>query len=268
MQTHLHVPRVQTALLLAASFAMGIAGSAGAGLLGIGDNDVLYDISTSTGAATNPRTVGNKVNSIAYSPSGTLYGVSQGTPSDVPPGGNLFKINPTTGAPTLLATLDTFIFTEGDIACDPTSGILYAVDGPGQLFTINTTTGAGTVIGNVGTGLDLSAMAFDAAGNLYMVESFSQTLLRVNKTTAAVISSLAMGPVEQQIGGLAFVPGNGTLFYAGGIPSKFYSVSTGTGAATLIGPVAPAIGIWGLAYIPDPTPARPASWGQIKRLYR
>jgi hypothetical protein len=260
---------VRTALFLAATIVMGTAVSAAGGLLGVGDNFILYDINPTTAVATNPRTVGDKINMIAYSPTGTLYGVSQGTPTDVPPGGMLYKINPITGTPTYQATLDIFVFTEGDIACDPTSGLLYAIEAPGQLFTINTTTGVGTIIGTVGTGLDLSAMTFDAAGNLYMVESFSQTLYKVSKATAAVISTLPMGAVEQQIGGLAFVPANGTLFYAGGIPSsKFYSVNTGTGAGTLIAPVTGAGYIWALAYIPEPTPVRSASWGRIKAIYR
>jgi hypothetical protein len=265
-----HIPRNVLALLVAIAIAGPLATPAAAGLIGItGDNDVLYDINPATAAATNPRPVGNKINMIAYAPSGILYGVSQGTPSDVPPGGMLYKINPVTGAPTLLATLDTYVFTEGDIACDPTTGILYAVDSPGQLFTINTTTGAGTVIGNVGTGLDLSAMAFDAAGNLYMVESFGQNLLKVNKSNAAVIATLPMGAVEQQIGGLAFVPSNGPLYFAGGIPAaKFYSVNTGTGTATLVNPVSPTLFVWALTYIPDPTPARSTSWGRIKAAYR
>jgi len=261
---------VRTVLVLAATIVMGAAAPAAAGLVGIGDDSYnLYDINTSNAVASNPRPVGNKINMIAYSPGGTLYGVSQGTPSDVPPGGMLYTITVATGTPLYQATLDTFVFTEGDIAFDPTTGILYAVDGPGQLFKINTTTGAGTIVGNVGTGLDLSAMAFDAAGNLYMVESFSQTLYEVNKTNAAVISTKPMGNVEQQIGGLAFAPSNGTLYFAGGYPSsKFYSVSTGTGTALLINPVSGAGAIWALTYIPDATPTRTSSWGRIKAIYR
>jgi DNA-binding beta-propeller fold protein YncE len=259
--------RGQAALLLIALITIA-AVPAGAGLIGIAGNNVLYDINIANGATSNPRPVGNKIDMIAYSPSGTLYGVSQGFPTDVPAGGQLYTIDPTTGAATLVATMDTYVVTEGDIAFDPTSGILYAVDGAGQLFTINTITGAGTVIGTVGSNIDLSAMAFDAAGNLYMVESFGQSLLKVNKTTAAVIATLPMGNVEQQVGGLAFVPANGTLFYAGGIPSKFYSVNTTIGTGMFIGAMPPTDGIWGLTLIPDPTPAHDTTWGRLKTLYR
>lgn len=255
------------ALSLLPLLAMSLSGPAAAGLLGIDDNFILRDINPSTAAATNPRLVGNKVNMIAYSSSGTLYGVSQGFPSDSPPGGMLYQINVATGAATYVATLDTYVIVEGDIAIDPTTGILYAIDSQGMLFTINTTTGAGTVVGNLTGNIDLSAMTFDATGNLYMVESFSQTLLKVNKANASIIASLPMGGVGQQVGGLAFVPANGTLYYAGDIPGKLYTVNTTTGAGTLVASVSPAVGIWALAYIPDPTPTRSSTWGRIKTLY-
>lgn len=259
------VSRGWAALLIASLIAI-TPTAAVAGLLGIAGNNVLYDLNPANGVTSNPRMVGNKIDMIAVSPSGTLFGVSQGFPTDVPAGGQLYTINPANGAPTLIATLDTYVVTEGDIAFDPTTGILYAVDGAGQLFTINTTSGAGTVIGTVPGNVDLSAMTFDATGNLYMVESFGQSLLKVNKANAAIIATLPMGNVEQQVGGLAFV--SGTLYYAGGIPSKFYSVNTTSGTAALIGPIAPSDGIWGLAVLPDPTPVRESSWGQLKKTYR
>ena len=268
MSTAWRSPRILLTLCFATALVLGAVVRAQAGLLGIGDSNILYDINPGTGAATNPRTVGNKVYNIAYSPSGTLYGASFGFPTDGPPGGMLFTINVTTGAATFVATLDTYIVIEGDIAFDPTTGILYAVSGSGQLFTINTTSGAGTVIGTIGTNPDLSAMTFDSAGNLYIVESFGQSLLKVNKSTAAVLATLPMGAVEQQIGGLAFVPSGGTLYYAGGLTSKLYSVNTVSGAATQVGPIAVSGGIYGLANVPEPTPTRSTSWGRIKTLYR
>ena len=254
--------------LLLPTLLLLLACPAAAGLLGIDDNFVLRDINPATAVTSNPRTVGNKVNMIAYAPSGTLYGVSQGFPSDSPPGGMLYTINITTGAATYVATLDTYVIVEGDIACDPTNGKLYAIDSQGQLFTINTGNGAGTVVGNISGNIDLSAMAFDAAGNLYMVDSFGPSLLKVNKSNAAVIATLPMGPVGQQVGGLAFVPGNGTLYYAADIPGKLYTVNTTTGTATLVNSIAPSVGIWALTYVPDATPAHTSSWGSLKSLYK
>jgi hypothetical protein len=238
-------------LALTASIA-GSAGPARAGLLGIGFQDFkLYDLNTATAAPSNPRTAGNKINMIAFSPTGTLYGVSQGYPNDSPPAGRLFTINVGTGAATLIATLDKFVVTEGDIACDPTSGILYAVDGAGELFTINTTTGAGTTVGVIPGNVDLSAMAFDATGNLYIVDTFGPTLLKVNKVNGAVTGSVPLGPVDIQIAGLAFDPQTGTLYYSGGYPtSKLYTVNTTTGVATLVGTKSITGGVGGLAFVP------------------
>ena len=241
------------------------AGGAPAGLLGIDAAYTLHDINTSNGVPTNPRVVGNKVNSIALSPTGILYGVSQGTPGDVPPGGNLYQIHIPTGVPTFIATLDMFVVTEGDIACDPTTGLLYAVDGPGTLFRINTTTGAGTFVGNIGTTLDLSAMTFDAAGNLYVVDSFGPTLLKVDKNNGTILDTVPLDPVNQEVGGLAFHPG-GALFYAGGTSSILYTLNTTTGAAFTVGPVPVSSGVWGLAFAPDPTPVQSSTWGRIKAL--
>jgi len=109
------------------------------------------------------------------------------------------------------------------------------VDGAGQLFKINTTSGAGTVVGTVTGNVDLSAMAFDATGNLYIVDSFGPNLLEVNKTNAAIISSKPMGAINQEIGGLAFDANNGTLYHSAGTTSKFYTVSTITGTAAFRG---------------------------------
>src|SRR5262249_11826253 len=115
-------PRVLAALWLS------LASPAAAGLLGIDASGVLFDINTGNGAVTNPRPVGNKVNMIAIAPGGNLYGVSQGFITDGPPGQRLFTINIATGAATLVDTLSQPIIVEGDIACDPTTGILYGVD--------------------------------------------------------------------------------------------------------------------------------------------
>ena len=73
---------------------------------------------------------------------------------------------------------------------DPTTGILYGlcnlpgVDGD-RLFTIDTTTGAASIIGPI-VGDDPSGLAFDNAGNLWIVDSNVNgtdivTLRQINK---------------------------------------------------------------------------------------
>jgi hypothetical protein len=162
-------------------------------------------------------------------------------------------------------TLDQFIFVEGDIAVDPTSGILYAVEAPGTLLTINTSNAQVTVVGTVGTNLDLSAMTFDAAGNLYIVNSFVPELLTVNKANGAIINTVPLDPINQEVGGLAFSPG-GTLFHAAGTTSKLYTLNTINGNAITIGPMAGSGGIWALTWVPEPTPIESSTWSRVKTL--
>ncbi|MFN8178905.1 MAG: hypothetical protein U0167_13330 [bacterium] len=270
-----HYVRCIAAVLSVAVATLGDPGPSRAGLIGItlgSPGTTLYDISIANGAPTNPRTVASKINTIAVAPSGTIYAVSQGFPSDVPPGGSLYTINPSTGVPTPVGVLNEFIVTEGDLACDPTTGILYAVDGVGELFTINTSTAACTVVGTVTVAFneDLSAMAFDSAGTLYMVDSFGPSLVKVNKSTAAVIGSVTMNAdVNREIGGLAFDPMSGVAYYAAGTTSMLYTVNTTTGLATPVGPIAAPTGISGLAfYDVGPTPTDRVGWGSIKGRYR
>jgi hypothetical protein len=248
-----------------ASWLLALAVPAAAGLLGIDGSYVLHDINTGNGATTNPRTVGNKVNMIAVSPGGILYGESQGFINDGPPGQQLFTIDITTGAATLVDTLTQPIIVEGDIACDPTTGILYGVDSTGELLIINTTSAAVTQVGIIGTNLDLSAMTFDATGNLWVVNSFGPTLLKVNKANAAILMTVPLDPINQEVGGLAFSPA-GTLFHAAGTTGKLYTLNTTTGQAPTIGSLAPSGGIWGLAWAPDPTSIEASTWSRIKTL--
>jgi len=258
------VPFRTVVLSCAVLISLAVVTPVSAGLLGIA-YEVLYDIDTANGTPSNPRAVGDKINSIAVSPSGILYGISQGIPTDLPPGGRLFTIDINFGTPTLVDTLDTFINVEGDIAFDPTTGILYAVDSQGLLFTVDLTTAEGTTVGTIGLNMDLSAMAFDASGNLYVLDSFGPTLLKVNKANANIIATVPLDPVNQEIGGLAFSPG-GTLYYAGGSTSKLYTLDTNTGSALTLGPIGVSGGIWGLAFAQEAVPVQATTWGRLKRL--
>jgi hypothetical protein len=265
-----------SSLIAAALLLLGF-GSAHAGLVGITEgftSSTLWDINTTTGATTNPRTVNTSpdraITTIAVAPGGKLWGVSQGQPTDGPSSGKLYLVDPITGTPTLIATMTQFIGVEGDIATDPTSGILYAVDGQGKLFKINTTTGVGTTVGVVPGNLDLSAMAFDNAGNLYAWDSFGPTMFKLDKTNASVISSVGLSPSPGgQVGGMAIDPSGGTAYMAAdlGASAKFSQVDPIGGAVTPIGSLGSTGGIWGLAFVEDPTPALRSTWGSIKAAY-
>jgi hypothetical protein len=260
MQSHLSAPCATFALAAALLPAFARAQTT-CPLLGIDSatttTTTLWDINTTTGAASNPRTVSGGIDRaplcIDFSPAGTLYGVSLGGPG-TPASGMIFTINPTTGATTFVANLTQYINVEGDIAFDPTTGILYAVDGIGPLFTINTSTGVCTSIGSLPLdlpgGADYSGLAFDSTGQLWVWSQFGQVLRKVNKANAAVQSTVPLAPSPGgAVGDLAFDPGSGKCFFAGNPTGGILStVNTNTGVVTTVGPTAPMAGVYSIAF--------------------
>jgi hypothetical protein len=96
-------------------------------------------------------------------------------------------------------------------------------------------------------------------------------MYHINKTNAAVISSVTLSPSPGgQIGGMAFDPGNGTAYMAAdlGAAAQLSKVDPITGAVTPVGSLSATGGIWGLAFTSDPTPAQPTTWGSFKVRYR
>jgi hypothetical protein len=238
MHTKRNFPRLIVRASVLAALTTAVSELARAGLIGSGFTDgKLYDVSTTTGAATSPRPLGIGW-ALSFSPNGTLYGVTQG--GGTPTSNTLYTVNPTSGVSIPIATTSPGIGTEGDIAFDPTSGVLYAVDGTGSVFTINTSNGIGTVIGSVPGAQDLSAMAFDSSGNLYVVDTAATTLIRINKFNASIILTVNLVPPPNGgVAGLAFDPSSGLCYLASGLgtTNNLYRVTTTTGAMQLVGPL-------------------------------
>jgi hypothetical protein len=261
MQTRTEAQRLLATFLTALALFASMAGIASAGLVGNGwggGDGRLYDINPATGAATNPRTLGTGW-AIAFSPSGVLYGITQtyGTPTS----NALCTVDPTTGTATVVAPNSPGIAVEGDMGFDPTSGLLYSVDGSGILYTVDTSTGVATLVGNVPGAQDLSAMAFDNSGNLFIIDTSSRLLLRVNKANAAVLASVALSPTPGGgVAGLTFDLTTGTAYYASGAgtTNNLYTLNTTSGALTLVGPLAGTVdGLGGLAFSGSCTPRPP-----------
>lgn len=219
----------------------------------------LWDVDPNTGVASNPRTVSGGLNRaphcIDFSPSGVLYGLSLGG-SGSPASGQLFTINPINGATTLVANLSQPVYVEGDIAFDPTTGILYAVEGVGQLYTINTTTGVCTLVGtlplDMNGGADYSGLGFDNTGQLYVWTQFGSALRKVNKANATVSSTVFMSPFPGgAVGDVVFDPGTNKCLL-GGNPSGgiLSAVDPATGVVSPIGTTAPMAGVWSLTFDP------------------
>jgi hypothetical protein len=153
---------------------------------------------------------------IAFSPTGTLYGVS-GT-------GNLYSIDPTTAVPTLIGSLGG---PDVNSLVSSSAGVLYGANS--DLYTINTTTGAETEVGPIGysSGGDLAFVD----GTLYL-STGSNDLVSLNTTTGQGTLVGAMG--YPNIYGIAS-PDNINLYAAGGSAgTDIYSVDVSNGAATLL----------------------------------
>ena len=200
----------------------------------------LYDINTANGAATNSRQIGAAW-SLAFSPispNGTLYAISQNF--GWPTGNTLFTVNPATGASTPVPTTS-FNLVDGALAADPTTGILYGVDGAGNLFSIvsGVVTPVGKVTGTYSMGYQkFGAMAFDKSGNLFLVDS-GLYLVKVPapvQTNFAAATRIILTPYSNQPGfALAIDPASGTAYYAYG--GSLYTLNLTAGTLSLVGPL-------------------------------
>jgi DNA-binding beta-propeller fold protein YncE len=235
-------------------------------LLGNDFNGILYDVDAATGAASNPRSTGTGIDSlmgITFAPDGTLFGLTTfaGTPANA-----LVAIDPATGTSTTVGVTG-LALAEGDLAFDPTSGMLYGLNNlidERELFTIDVVTGVGTPVGDVAPlyTADFSAMTFAPDGTLYLLDT-GQTdpsrLLVVNKLTAAIISSVTLSVDLGFLAGMDFHPTTGALYVADGSlggTNSLYTLNPNTGVMTLIGSTGLREGLAGLAFaIPEPTGA-------------
>ena len=222
------------------------------------NSGVLYDINTTTGAATNPRGSGATfLAGIAFDPAGNLYGLTTFSSS---PANSLVRINPTTGVATLVGATGLSNIFEGDLAFNPLNGNLYGIQnvptaGARNLFQINPTTGLATTIGSLGGSGDYSALAFNNVGVLFTIDSGvtgNSVLDTVNPLTGAVLTSVTMNVDLGSAVGLAFNPATGTAYVADGVGTNtLYTLNPLTGVATPIG----ALGVTslaGLAFRPVP----------------
>lgn len=257
------ISRIRCAAI-ALGIALGLTSSArAADLIGADFFGMLYDM-TESGAVSNPRSTGiGTLSGIALGQDGVLYGIDAAT--DV-----LWQINIATGASSPVGFLGLDV-TEGDLSVDPTTGQLYGVQsfGADRLYTIDTASGAGTPVGAIIANGDISAIAFDDAGNLFALDTGNDVLYRVDSGTAAILQTypLMLGPTTVDLGpsaGMVFDSVSGNLYFADGGPNgtdQFYLFSTALqilfpfGQLTLPGGVPLENGLSGMAYVPEPATA-------------
>ena len=245
----------------------------------------LFDVDPVTGQASNPRGVNvNDCVGIAVSPSGVMYGMTDQLGrinNQSGQGGKnlLFTINPTTGLATGIGRIDpngVLQMYEGDLAFQPGAGTLWAVSTgvtSATLMTVSTTTGLGSVVSTIlpPTGIsnfDISAMAFDAVGNLWVLDTTYPTvqgparLYRVDSATGSILQRYDTTTWLGNVAGMAFSPDNGDLLVADGDTSgtnNLYRFNFTTSNLDLIGATGATggtsgtyHGLAGLAFLPEP----------------
>lgn len=221
----------------------------------------LFDVNQATGAVFNPRPTNLTLHmvGIAYrAADGFAYVLSD--ESFAPTENNrLYRINLGTGFLTEVGPTGLNGIVEADLAVDPTTGLLYGVqDVVGndlRLFTMNPNTGAATVIGNV-NGDDLSAMAFDNSGQLFVLDTFADQLLQVDKATGNVQSSVALSVDLGSSAGMAVDPLTGVFWVADGgtfATNSLHTLDPITGNMSLVGPLGHNL-ISGLTFVPAAVP--------------
>ncbi|MEM6561811.1 MAG: hypothetical protein AAF656_09430, partial [Planctomycetota bacterium] len=136
----------------------------------------IFDVDPVTGAATNPRFTGSDVLAdIAFGPDGLLYAFTDGigVVNGVAAPSSLLTIDPATGATTVVGSSG-LLLSEGDLAFQPGTGTLFGistVNGVVDLITFDTTTGAASVVGTLAITGDGSGLAFDDAGQLFVLDT-------------------------------------------------------------------------------------------------
>jgi hypothetical protein len=201
--------------LATATLAVTLSGGALAGpILWVDDSDgTLGTVDVATGVATVIGQMPQVMTDIAFDPSGNLWGITFG---------QLFQINPTTAAVTLVGNLGTSL-NSLVFAAD---GTLYAANN--ALFSVNTSTGAATLIGSGGGYNSSGDLAF-VGGNLYLSSAGGDNLFRLNTTTGAgtLVGAIGFGSVF----GLA-TDNNIDLYGITG--TNVISINSSTGAGTLL----------------------------------
>ncbi|MBN2473948.1 MAG: M10 family metallopeptidase C-terminal domain-containing protein [Pirellulales bacterium] len=209
----------------------------------------MFDINRDTAATARRRITGQDVLGMSVSPDdGLLYALSLAKRE-------LVTIDPPTGLATSVSTLDIEI-QEGDIDFDPTTGALYGVRGNGNyLYKIDVGTGHASPIGQVAQIKDPSAMAFDQTGNLYVIDPQMGVLLRLDKSNAAIITSVSLSLSGLgTFAGMDFDPVTGRLYLvaSGGSGSNpaLFAVDVNSGNLGLVGYTRPDLSA--MEFIPDP----------------
>lgn len=193
--------------------------------------------------------------------------------------GELFRVDATTGAATLVGTATAFgTETFTGMATDPTSGVVYAVScdiANTSLFTLDLQTAAATRIGAIPGSACMIGIGFSNGGTLYGYDLVTDDLWSIDKNTGAGTS---IGPLGFSVNfgqGMDFDEDTNTCylfaFNAGTFQAELRTCDVNTGNTTLVGvmgDVSPGgLNQWGGGAVasggqPSAVPTLPV-WGMV-----
>jgi hypothetical protein len=200
-------------LAIAALTAMLCSEVSAAPTLWVGDGDgTLGTVDVATGAASVIGEMPVTMTDIAFDPSGNLWGITFG---------QLFRINTTTAAVSLVGNLG----TSANSLVFGADGTLYTANS--SLFTVNTSTGAASLIGGGGGYNSSGDLAF-VGGNLFL-SSVGDNLFRLNTTTGA---GTLVGPIG--FGSVFGLATDNNIDLYGLTGTSVLAINTATGDGTFL----------------------------------
>jgi hypothetical protein len=227
----------------------------------------LWRIDMNTGLATLVGPTGfTDIESLSFSSTGVLYGISDGSKQ-------LVTCSTETGACTAVGTLGV-TFKDTGLSFDGNGQLWMSTDEPGppeSFYRLNPSNGAATLIGTQGQ--EVTGLAF-WGGVLYgLGGDYNDNLVTINRSSGLATPVGPLGTVTLTDGGIDFDL-NGVLWGISDpsdtnetIPSQTFTINTTNGAATVVATITDAGGgalygfeslaIWPLEEIPEEEPFVP-----------
>lgn len=268
------------ASLISAGVVVGALQTAAFGqALGI-QNRVIYDIDLRTAQVSKPRPI------TALGPETEIAGVEVGPHGDLlalttltgMAGNRLYRVLPRVGLAVYVEDSGLSNIYEGGLARDPFSGLLYAVQevgGGGRTISLarfelesHTATIVGPIVAppplfpSAGAKApaaavpDYSALSFDAAGNLWALDTRNLRLVQIDQHTGTILATLP-SPIGGKKAAMALNPNDGHVYVLDGDAvgdDKLWRLRPQVGEFTLIGSTGLTGGFEGLAIYPNLSP--------------
>ena len=172
-----------------------------------------------------------------FAPNGTFFLTTAG---DATGTSQLYRVNTTTGVPTLVGNFTGAVTTNvNGIAYDPTTGIFYVTTST-TLATLDTNTGSTTLVGNYNLGGSslMVKIVVDCDGKMYGIDLGLDNTYLINKTNA---TPTLLGPLGFNLNfgcGATFDKENDIFYLLGldgnGNINALRTINTTTGAATTV----------------------------------